>query len=101
MATNLYTDANPEPAQAAPPTPEQPKAPTPKDEPTAPIPKALLAGKEFKPGDVVEFKIVQVMDDSVLIEYNHGDEGYEKGETPESPAEPETRGGGGMASIME
>jgi hypothetical protein len=33
------------------------------------IPKALLAGKEFKPGEEVVFKIVHMYEDEVEIEY--------------------------------
>ncbi len=36
------------------------------------IPKALLAGKDFKPGDEVVFKIVHMYEDEVEIEYSTG-----------------------------
>lgn len=47
---------------------------------TALIPKALLAGKDFKPGDEVVFKIVHEYEDEVEIEY-----------APEKPSTPEEK----------
>jgi len=37
--------------------------------PTALIPKSLLAGKDFKPGDEIVFKIVHLYDDEAEIAY--------------------------------
>lgn len=58
-------------------------------EPTDIISKSLLAGKTFKPGDEVIFKIVRfVGDDQVQIKYSYGDEeGSEEEEAGESPEE--------------
>lgn len=55
---------------------------------TALIPKGLLAGKEFQPGEEVVFKIVAMRGDEVEIEYATGEEedksaGGDKGESPE------------------
>lgn len=36
---------------------------------TALIPKSLLAGKEFKPGEEVVLKIVHIFDDEVEVQY--------------------------------
>lgn len=36
------------------------------------IPKALLAGKDFKPGDEVVFKIVHMYEDEAEIAYSDG-----------------------------
>ena len=47
---------------------------------TALIPKSLLAGKEFKPGEEIMFKIVHMYDDEVEIEYSHSDKKEEKSE---------------------
>lgn len=44
------------------------------------IPKALLAGKDFKPGDEVVFKIVHMYEDEVEIEYATDDSDNEKSE---------------------
>jgi hypothetical protein len=51
------------------------------------IPKALLAGKHFDPGDELTLKIVALHGDDVEVEYATGkdDEGKE-GETPMSDA---------------
>lgn len=48
---------------------------------TAMLPKSILAGKEFKPGDEVVLKIVAMQDDSVVVEY-----APEKGGEYEKPA---------------
>lgn len=68
---------------------------------TAILPKSILAGKEFKPGEEVVLKIVAIHDNDVEVEYSHDEEKEE-----ESPAEPPMEGappapGGDMASMME
>lgn len=57
----------PEPTEDDSPKPES-KGEEPDTETTL-IPKTLLAGKEFKPGDEVIFKIVHMYDDEVEIAY--------------------------------
>lgn len=86
---DLYGDApgtqgapGPEPAE-----PEEQEKPKDDGGETAIIPKALLAGKEFKPGEEVVFQIVRFHDDSVEIKYATDESG--KGEDyKESGAEP-------------
>lgn len=56
-------------ADAAPAEPKAPEGEEESSEPVATIPKALLAGKEFKPGEEVIFEIVSIQDDSVVIKY--------------------------------
>lgn len=46
-------------------------------EPTALIPKSLLAGKEFKPGEEIVLKIVHIYEDEVEVEYAKSEEGEE------------------------
>ena len=62
---DMYTDTSPE----APKPDEKPEEKEDTQEPTAEIPKALLGGKDFKPGEEVMLQIVQVMEDSVLVKY--------------------------------
>lgn len=45
---------------------------------TALLPKSILAGKEFKPGDEVILKITHIYDDEVEVAYAH----EEKAEEP-------------------
>lgn len=75
---------------------------------TATIPKALLAGKDFKPGDEIVLKIDQIHGDEVVVSYAPEKGGKEEdtpepeGETP--PEEPEGAPSGApdeMASMME
>lgn len=70
---------------------------------TAILPKSILAGKDFKPGDEVVLKIRAMHDDSVEVEYAP-EKG--KGEGEEEMAEAPAPGGGGggdseMQSMME
>lgn len=62
---DLYTDAEPSPSAEKPHEEEKDES----QAPTAEIPKALLGGKEFKPGEEVVLRVVQVNEDSVLVEY--------------------------------
>lgn len=100
MPENFYSDAE-APAPAAPEA--EPKEGESSDSQTAEIPKAVLGGKEFKPGEEVVMEIVQVNEDSVVVKYA---EPSEKEEPPEeSAAEPAAEGGGGgnpggMSSMM-
>jgi hypothetical protein len=60
---------------------------------TAEIPKSVLGGKDFKPGEEVVLQVVQVMENSVLVKYASEEE---PGET-----EPAAPPGGPMAPMME
>ncbi len=95
---SMYADAAP--AQQEAPKGEEEES----SEPVATIPKALLAGKEFKPGEEIVFEIVSIQDDSVVIKYasEHGKEGegYEEGERG-GMAEGTMGGGDEYASMME
>lgn len=96
-APDPYTDATTEEA-----APEEAAAPEEEtgNEPTAELPKSVLGGKEFKPGEEVVLQVVQVMDNSVLVKYA-SEEGGEYGESEEAaPAEPPSGGEGGMGSMM-
>jgi hypothetical protein len=77
---------------------------------TAVIPKALLGGKDFKPGDEMVVQIVAVHGDRVEIKYAPEKGGEEKGEGEEQPAQaavpPGAAGGGAggdaeMAGMMQ
>lgn len=100
---NYYEDAAPAQAEA-PAAAEAPKEES-GDSQTAELPKSVLGGKEFKPGEEVVLQIVQVMEDSVLVKYATGEGEGEKEETPEAQAEAPNPGGGnpggGMSSMYE
>lgn len=53
------------------------------DSASAVIPKSLLAGKNFKPGDEVIFKIDSIHDDEVIISYAPEKKGGDEGEMSE------------------
>jgi hypothetical protein len=116
MPENMYDDG---PAQMPPPTgagsdAHASEAP---GQPSALIPKALLAGKEFNVGDEVVLKITGMHGDSVQVEYapekgKGEEEEYEGDKESEAPPEeqqqpPPDQGGAGnvgggdsMASMM-
>lgn len=115
MAENLYDDG---PAQTPPPTGagSDAGASEPSAQPSALIPKALLAGKEFNVGDEVVLKITAMHGDSVQVEYapekgKGEEEEYEGDKNAEAPPEeqqqpPPDQGGAGntgeasMAGMM-
>ena len=55
---------------------------------TAMLPKSILAGKDFKPGEEVVLKIVKLYPDQVEVAYSYGDEGGDKEEGPGEYEEP-------------
>ena len=70
---------------------------------TAILPKSILGGKEFKPGDEVVLKITAMHDDSVEVSYA-SEKGEEKGQEEMAEAPPPGEGAGGdheMQSMME
>lgn len=99
---DMYSDAEGTPAEEARETPEEESEEG--KGPVATIPKSLLAGKDFQPGEEVVFKIVSIQDDSVVIEYAPGGEGYEEkgeGEGEEMRGGPMMEGGDRYAEMME
>lgn len=54
---------------------------------TALVPKSLLGGKTFNPGDEVVFKIVHIYDDEVEVEYSTGAEEGKKNADDEGDGE--------------
>lgn len=99
-----YSDAGSNPGpQAEPAKPEEDAG----DSQTAELPKSVLGGKEFKPGEEVVLQIVQVNEDSVIVKYASEDKGKEKepAETAEAPEMAMGGGGGnpggGMSSMYE
>lgn len=94
---DLYTDAAPEAETPAEESEETPTSSEEATEPTAEIPKAVLGGKDFKPGEEVVLQVVQVMEDTVLVKYASEEGGGEEegGEYGAPPAEP--AGGGAPA----
>lgn len=73
------------------------------EEATAVIPKALLAGKEWKPGDEIMLQIVQVNEDGAVVKYasEKGGEGeqHRYGQEEEEPEQAESPNPGGMSSM--
>lgn len=74
---------------------------------TATIPKALLAGKDFKPGEEIVLRIVSIGEDDAVVEYappKGEEEPHDDSEMP--PHDESAEGGGGgapdeYASMME
>lgn len=86
------------------PTQEKEPAEGESDSQTAVLPKAVLGGKEFKPGEEVVLEIVQVNEDSVVVKYAEPSGEKEEPAPAETPAPvPEVGAGGnpgGMGSLM-
>lgn len=105
MPENYYADAEmPQAQSAAPQSESEPEMEDQGDSETAVLPKSVLGGKEFKPGDEVVLEVTQVNEDSVVVRYasgedESGEEGGEYGGPPEGAGPP--AGAGGMASMME
>lgn len=100
--SNYYADAEPSTAPDGPPdkdtSPEKEEA---GDAQTAEIPKGVLGGKDFKPGEEVVMQVVQVMEDSVLVKYaSQKEEEKEEEQAPEMAQAPAPGGdqGGGLYS---
>lgn len=91
---DMYSDA------AAAPESGAATAPQPKDEgeqPRGVLPKAILAGKDFKPGDEIVLKIDAIHDDEVEVSYapekpGGGEGGGEYGEQPAGGGDAEMSG---------
>ncbi len=67
---------------------------------TGVLSKELFAGKDVKPGDVFEFRVTHVAEDSVEVEYNHGDsEGDKEEGGEEKMPEPAPAPQGEMAGM--
>ena len=97
-ASDPYADAAPaEPTEKPTAEPKEEKG----EEATAVIPKALLAGKEWHPGDEIMLKIVQVNEDGAVVSYANekGGEGEHAEEAPPEQAEAPNPGGGQMSSM--
>lgn len=86
--------------------PDETKTEDSDESPTAVLPKSILMGKEFKPGDEIVLKIDRIHDDQVEVSYapekkegaEEGEGGGMEKETDKGPA----YGGGDseMASMM-
>lgn len=91
MPNDLYSDAAPEAAAQQEPATE-PEPPPEEDsdtsQTTAELPKAVLGGQDFKPGEEVVLRVVQVMENSVLVEYASSDEPEQESAAPEPAAAP-------------
>jgi hypothetical protein len=79
--------------------------------PTAVLPKSILMGKEFKPGDEVVLRITEMHDDQVVVTYAPAEKEEGSKEKDEAEGEGEMAptagggeaggGGGGYSSMME
>lgn len=67
------------------------------DSPRGLLPKSILAGKDFKPGEEIVLKIVAIHDDEVEVEYSYGDEKKPSAPEKSEPAEPPSE----MSAMME
>jgi hypothetical protein len=107
---DMMTDADSAPPAApeAPPEPQEEEGEKDTDarnSETAEIPKAVLGGKDFKPGDEVVLEVTRVMEDSVLVKYASGEENKAPPAPPTPPAAPAPPAppgaGGGMRTLMQ
>lgn len=92
---DYYSDAAP---QAAPPE-EAAEGQEPHQEEgehTALLPKSILAGKDFKPGEEIVLKIVRLHDDQVEVAYASGEEKEPQGQAEAMPPQGDSE----MASMM-
>lgn len=76
--SEMYDESGPSSSQST--MENKPKDKEESEGTTALLPKSILAGKEFKPGEEVVLKIVHIYDDDVEVEYATGKEDEEKGE---------------------
>lgn len=81
---DMYSDAQPAPEKESPEAPE----PESKDEgeggeAEALLPKSILAGKDFKPGEEIVLQIVSIEDDSVRVKYASESKEETESESPE------------------
>ena len=100
--SNYYADAEPPQDQSGPPDKDtsQEKEDA-GDAQTAEIPKGVLGGKDFKPGEEVVMRVVQVMEDSVLVKYASGEKEEEEAPPEQAPAEaPPPAAGGPMSGML-
>lgn len=62
------------------------ETPVGENQPTGLLPKSILAGKDFQPGEEIVLKIVRIMDDQVEVSYAPEKESKDEG-PGESPSE--------------
>jgi exosome complex RNA-binding protein Csl4 len=65
--------------------------------PTAELPKSVLGGQTFKPGDEVTLRVMEVTENSVLVSFA----GAEETAPPEAAPAAAPPPGGGMGAMME
>lgn len=93
----LYEDAPEESGE--PKGPESEEQPEESGEPTATLPKSILAGKEFEPGDEVVLRIDKIMEDMIVVSYAPSKKGEGEGKPPLKVGAPQ--GDSEMASMLE
>lgn len=99
MPSDFYSDAAAPTATAPEPKQAEPKEGD-GDSQTAVLPKSVLGGKEWKPGDEIVLQIVQVNEDGAVVKYATEESGGEE-EEPAAPAEaPMPSGGGNPGNSM-
>lgn len=95
MAMDMYGDGGGESSPAAPaPGGNQPETSDSEDanQTTAVLPKSILAGKDFKPGEEIVLEIVRMNEDSVEVKYASEPKDDDKPEGGEMTASPEPVG---------
>lgn len=102
MAEDYYSD-NPGPEGAS---KEEPKEEGGETERSYVLPKEVLMGKDFKPGDELVLKITAIHDDQIEVSYAPAKDQEEKSESPEHEAAEGAEGGapakpGEMSSMMD
>lgn len=100
MPRNDYYGDPSEPKDSAPA--QDPENRDDANQPTALIPKSLLAGKDFKVGDEIVLKIVALHEEDAEVEYapEKPDKEEQASEPPPQAPPPMQGPGGGMDSYM-
>lgn len=88
-------------AAAAPPAPKSDQESESAKGQTALLPKSILAGKEFNPGDEVVLKIVRLYENEVEVEYATGEEEEHPNQPMSEPSADMTAAEGKLESMAE
>jgi hypothetical protein len=86
--------------ESAEPTPDNESQES-NESPRGLLPKSILMGKDFKPGDEIVLKIDAIHDDEVEVSYATEKKEAGGGGTEEAAAPEKSSAASGMASMME
>lgn len=103
MPDQLYPDTEAagtgEATAPTPPKPQDDKTESPEGK-TALLPKTILGGKEFAPGDEVVLKVVKVYEDEIEVQPSGGEESEKAPEANSEASSPEMDAAQGQLESM-